>query len=149
VIIDPELLELGLVEGTASKAKGRRTDFTARDIARIQGFGRVTFLPESWDKRFTDEMQRLLEGHSDAGITDAQRAQVRRIARKYRRQMPRRVDADYPDLIETFAIRAALGNNGGTWAEHYTEAQKEHWRQFIRDMIVHIKIGLANDDSAS
>jgi hypothetical protein len=54
---------------------------------------------------------------------------------------------NYPDLIETFAIRAALGNNGGTWAEHYTEAQKEHWRQFVRDMIVHIKIGLANDES--
>jgi hypothetical protein len=53
----------------------------------------------------------------------------------------------YPDLIETFAIRAALGNNGGTWAEHYTEAQKEHWRQFVRDMIVHIKIGLANEET--
>lgn len=38
------------------------------------------------------------------------------------------------DLIEYFAIRAALGNNGGTWAEHYTEDQKEHWRQGVRDM---------------
>jgi hypothetical protein len=48
-------------------------------------------------------------------------------------------------LIESFAVRVALGNNGGEWATHYTEAQKEHWRQFVRDMIVHIKIGLAND----
>lgn len=37
--------------------------------------------------------------------------------------------------IESFAIRAALGNNGGTWAEHYTEEQKEHWRQFVRDLV--------------
>lgn len=40
-----------------------------------------------------------------------------------------------PDQIEFFAIRAALGNNGGTWAEHYTEKQKEHWRQFVRDLV--------------
>lgn len=38
------------------------------------------------------------------------------------------------DKVEQLAIRAALGNNGGTWAEHYTEAQKEHWRQWVRDM---------------
>jgi hypothetical protein len=40
-----------------------------------------------------------------------------------------------PEQIESFAIRAALGNNGGTWAEHYTEKQKEHWRQFVRDLV--------------
>jgi len=39
------------------------------------------------------------------------------------------------DKIEEFAIRVALGNNGGGWATHYTEAQKEHWRQFVRDLI--------------
>lgn len=38
-------------------------------------------------------------------------------------------------LIEEFAIRVALGNNGGKWASHYTEKQKDHWRQFIRDLI--------------
>jgi hypothetical protein len=52
------------------------------------------------------------------------------------------------DLIESFAIRAALGNNGGTWTTHYTEAQKEHWRRFVRDMIVHIRIGMINDMAA-
>jgi hypothetical protein len=30
-----------------------------------------------------------------------------------------------PDLIESFVIRAALGDNGGEWTTHYTEAQKE------------------------
>ena len=39
-----------------------------------------------------------------------------------------------PEQIEPFAIRLALGNNGGTWDEHYTEKQKEHWRQFVRDV---------------
>jgi hypothetical protein len=52
-------------------------------------------------------------------------------------------------LIKSFAIRAALGNNGGNWADHYTEAQKEYWRRFVRDMVVHIKIGLANEDDWS
>ena len=55
------------------------------------------------------------------------------------------VGSRYPDLIETFAIRCALGNNGGTWAEHYTEEQKEYWRRFVRDLVVHIKIGIIND----
>ncbi len=40
-----------------------------------------------------------------------------------------------PETVEAFAIRCALGNNGGEWAEHYTEAQKEHWRQFVRDLV--------------
>lgn len=39
------------------------------------------------------------------------------------------------ERIEAFAIRAALGNNGGTWADHYTEGQKEHWRQWVRDLM--------------
>lgn len=39
-----------------------------------------------------------------------------------------------PEKVEELAIRAALGNNGGAWASHYTEAQKEHWRQWVRDM---------------
>jgi hypothetical protein len=38
------------------------------------------------------------------------------------------------DQIEQLAIRAALGNNGGTWAKHYTEDQKEFWRKFVRDL---------------
>ena len=50
------------------------------------------------------------------------------------------------DLIEFFAIRAALGNNSGWWTTHYTEAQKEHWRRFVRD--VHIRIGIINDMAA-
>jgi hypothetical protein len=38
------------------------------------------------------------------------------------------------EQIEKFAIRVALGNNGGTWATHYTEDQKNHWRKFVCDM---------------
>lgn len=43
------------------------------------------------------------------------------------------------EQIEAFAIRVALGNNGGAWATHYTEKQKEHWRQFVRDLATAIK----------
>lgn len=51
-----------------------------------------------------------------------------------------------PDRIEVLAIRAALGNNGGTWAEHYTEDQKEHWRQWVRDMAAAMKDQGRTDD---
>jgi hypothetical protein len=44
-----------------------------------------------------------------------------------------------PEQIEAFAIRAALGNNGGTWSEHYTDSQKEHWRRFVRDLAADIE----------
>lgn len=36
--------------------------------------------------------------------------------------------------IEAFAIRCALGNNGGEWAKHYTDDHKNYWRQFVRDL---------------
>lgn len=42
------------------------------------------------------------------------------------------------EAIEELAIRAALGNNGGEWAEHYTDDQKEHWRQWVRDFFEHV-----------
>lgn len=45
------------------------------------------------------------------------------------------VEYHLPDeQVEQFAIICALGNNGGEWAEHYTEEQKEHWRKFVRDL---------------
>lgn len=43
------------------------------------------------------------------------------------------------EQIEKFAIRVALGNNGGKWATHYTEEQKNHWRAFIGDLILDIE----------
>jgi hypothetical protein len=38
------------------------------------------------------------------------------------------------DRVESFAIRCAKGNNGGEWATHYTEDQKNFWRDFVRDL---------------
>ncbi len=38
------------------------------------------------------------------------------------------------EQIELFAIRAAKGNNGGKWSEHYTDDQKDYWRRFVRDL---------------
>lgn len=43
------------------------------------------------------------------------------------------------EMVEKYAIRVALGNNGGKWSEHYTEEQKEHWRTFVRQLIEDIK----------
>jgi hypothetical protein len=31
------------------------------------------------------------------------------------------------ELIEKWAVKMALGNNGGEWATHYTEDQKNLW----------------------
>lgn len=39
------------------------------------------------------------------------------------------------DLVEKWALRMALGNNGGGWATHYTEEQKEHWRTMAREWL--------------
>lgn len=38
------------------------------------------------------------------------------------------------EVVEAFAIRCAKGNNGGEWATHYKEEQKEVWRKFVRDL---------------
>ena len=44
------------------------------------------------------------------------------------------------EKIEEFAIRVALGNNGGKWATHYNEDHTEHWRKFIHKLIKEFKI---------
>ena len=49
------------------------------------------------------------------------------------------------EQVEKFAIRAALGNNGGTWAEHYQECHKEYWRKFIRDLVEVIEPEIAEN----
>lgn len=55
------------------------------------------------------------------------------------------VEFGLPDhVVERFAIRVALGNNGGEWLEvdgkqHYTDKQKDHWRQFIRDLAEEVR----------
>jgi len=42
------------------------------------------------------------------------------------------------DKLEYFAMRCAMGNNGGEWASHYTEEQKAHWRRFVLDLVKEI-----------
>jgi hypothetical protein len=39
-----------------------------------------------------------------------------------------------PEQLEAHAIRCAKGNNGGEWATHYTEEQKNYWRGFVRQI---------------
>ncbi len=45
-----------------------------------------------------------------------------------------------PEQIEKYAIRCALGNNGGKWATHYLEDQKQHWRNFVSDLSFDISV---------
>jgi len=44
------------------------------------------------------------------------------------------------DLIEKYAIIMAEGNNGGTWATHYTDSQKDLWRGRAQKLIEDIKM---------
>jgi hypothetical protein len=46
------------------------------------------------------------------------------------------------DLIEKVAIKMAMGNNGGDWAEHYNEDQKNVWRERAKEVIEMVKQGL-------
>jgi hypothetical protein len=46
------------------------------------------------------------------------------------------------DLIEKIAIEMAMGNNGGDWAKHYTDDQKDVWRERAEKVIQYVKEGL-------
>lgn len=46
------------------------------------------------------------------------------------------------DLIEKYAIIMALGNNGGSWANHYTDSHKDLWRARSEKLIEDIKMEL-------
>jgi hypothetical protein len=48
------------------------------------------------------------------------------------------------DLIEKYAIIMALGNNGGEWATHYTEKQKDLWRKRAEQLIRDVQMELSN-----
>lgn len=49
-----------------------------------------------------------------------------------------------PDLLETWAMRLAVGNNGGTWDTHYKDEQKGFWlamaAEFITDCTLNAEI---------
>ena len=43
------------------------------------------------------------------------------------------------ELIEQVAKTMALGNNGGDWAKHYNEDQKNVWRERAKEVIEMVK----------
>lgn len=45
-----------------------------------------------------------------------------------------------PDKLEALAIKCALGNNGGVWAEHYTGDQKAFWRGFAQELVLEVSV---------
>lgn len=57
-----------------------------RRIARALGL--CSFLPGSWDKRFARALAFLEEHDPEHALTERQRANLARLAHKYRRQMP-------------------------------------------------------------
>lgn len=52
------------------------------------------------------------------------------------------------ETVKAFAIKCAKGNNGGEWATHYTEEQKNFWRQFVQSLAWAImdEMDLGTDD---
>ena len=46
------------------------------------------------------------------------------------------------DLIEQVAKKIAVANNGGDWAKHYNEDQKNVWRERAKEVIEMVKEGL-------
>jgi hypothetical protein len=48
------------------------------------------------------------------------------------------------ELIEQVAIKIAVVNlfSGGNWVDHYTEDQKEQWRERAKEVIEMVKQGL-------
>ena len=47
-------------------------------------------------------------------------------------------------LIEKYAIIMAEGNNGGAWATHYTDSQKDFWRAISEKLIEDLKMELTS-----
>jgi hypothetical protein len=42
-------------------------------------------------------------------------------------------------VIEKYAMKIALGNNGGGWATHYNEDQKNYWRKLVTELFEELK----------
>ena len=50
-------------------------------------------------------------------------------------------------LNERIALKIAEANNGGTWATHYTEKQKDVWRERARVIIQMVEEEYVYDNS--
>lgn len=50
-------------------------------------------------------------------------------------------------LIEQIALKIALANNGGGWATHYNEDQKNVWRKRAEEIIQMVKDKLIDLDN--
>jgi hypothetical protein len=48
------------------------------------------------------------------------------------------------DFVEAIAIEIAVGNNGGGWDTHYTEAQRGVWRERAAKIIIAVSQGAAD-----
>ena len=46
------------------------------------------------------------------------------------------------ELVEEIAKKIAVANNGGDWAKHYNEDQKNVWRERAKEIIEMVKEAL-------
>ena len=46
------------------------------------------------------------------------------------------------ELVEDIAKKIAVANNGGDWAKHYNEDQKNIWRERAKEVIEMVKEAL-------
>ncbi|CAB5221011.1 hypothetical protein UFOVP245_59 [uncultured Caudovirales phage] len=46
------------------------------------------------------------------------------------------------ELIDEVAKKIAVANNGGDWAKHYNEDQKNVWRERAKEVIEIVKEGI-------
>ena len=51
-------------------------------------------------------------------------------------------EIEMEELIEKVAKKIAVANNGGDWAKHYNEDQKNVWRERAKEVIEIVKEGL-------
>ena len=51
-------------------------------------------------------------------------------------------EIDMNELIEEIAKKIAVANNGGEWAKHYNEDQKNVWRERAKEVIEMVKEAL-------
>ena len=51
-------------------------------------------------------------------------------------------EIDMNELIEEIAKKIAVANNGGDWAKHYNEDQKNVWRERAKEVIEMVKEAL-------
>jgi hypothetical protein len=74
-------------------------------VAVAKALRRCTFTPGCWDKRFARAMSAIADEDFDRRFSERQRANLIRLAHKYRRQLATEVIVLAQDLAEAAALK--------------------------------------------